>query len=611
MRLTLTMRMVIAFALIILVIAAFVSVILFQLGRTGVASNSMKTAAKTQIACLGMKADLFNMRVWVLRTITDKNDAARESLKAGITAARESSQASDKGIPEELRDSYNNVTAAVQAYCANAEVFLGEATQGEWVEAQACIDNKLKADGATAATAFEKLLKASAALDDKSTRLYAKSQASMKICTYIAGILALIVAVIVSMWLLRSIRKPIQALAAAANTMSRCDFSTELAYSPVKDELGLMTNSFIEMKNNIRDHISRLIESMEIVAAGDLRERAIKDHSAIDPNNEITKISLAFDRLVGTLAELVRAVAHAGSSVTSSSQELSAGAEETGKAIQQVAQTVQEVAHGSQETTQHISAAQHNISQTALAIEGISRDIDEVAAYALKAAAKGTDGKQSADAAVSIIDHAAGSVQQTTQVVVSLGGKTQRIAEFINIITGIADQTNLLALNAAIEAARAGDAGRGFAVVAEEVRKLAEESNSAAGSITKLVRSIEEEMRTALEAMKQSNDEVTSGAKTVGQASMMLSEIVKGVDALTERVQGISAAAEEINASTGEVLHSMQSVAAVAEENAAASEEVSSATEEQTASMEEISANANALALLAQELQALVARFKV
>ena len=61
-------------------------------------------------------------------------------------------------------------------------------------------------------------------------------------------------------------------------------------------------------------------------------------------------------------------------------------------------------------------------------------------------------------------------------------GKSERIGGIVDTITGIAEQTNLLALNAAIEAARAGEHGRGFAVVAEEVRKLAEESQTAAGS---------------------------------------------------------------------------------------------------------------------------------
>ena len=59
------------------------------------------------------------------------------------------------------------------------------------------------------------------------------------------------------------------------------------------------------------------------------------------------------------------------------------------------------------------------------------------------------------------------------------------IENVVTLINQIADQTNLLALNASIEAARAGEHGKGFAVVAQEVRKLAENTVSALGEVSK------------------------------------------------------------------------------------------------------------------------------
>ncbi len=89
-----------------------------------------------------------------------------------------------------------------------------------------------------------------------------------------------------------------------------------------------------------------------------------------------------------------------------------------------------------------------------------------------------------------------------------------RINSFVATITNISDQTNLLALNAAIEAARAGDAGRGFSVVADEVRTLANQTNTSASEVSELVSNIirsTQDSVGSVDELKVNNDSLSDG----------------------------------------------------------------------------------------------------
>ena len=116
----------------------------------------------------------------------------------------------------------------------------------------------------------------------------------------------------------------------------------------------------------------------------------------------------------------------------------------------------------------------------------------------------------------------------SVDVIAELERRAADIGEITQSVSRISDQTNLLALNAAIEAARAGDQGRGFAVVAEEVRALAETSETSAQDVQGWPATIQADVRGVVAAVKSGRRQRRRGGASAGAA------VVGALDALRD-----------------------------------------------------------------------------
>jgi methyl-accepting chemotaxis protein len=283
------------------------------------------------------------------------------------------------------------------------------------------------------------------------------------------------------------------------------------------------------------------------------------------------------------LATMIQQISTTSSSVSDASQRVALTSDETGNAIGEIARAVGDVASGAERQVQMVDAAKRSTEETA-ASAGQARVLAE----------QGVTAAQEATDAITAVRESSGALVTAME---SLSGRSEKIGGIVDTITGIADQTNLLALNAAIEAARAGEQGRGFAVVAEEVRKLAEESQSAAKTIAGLIREIQGETAHVVEIVEDGAKRTDESARVVIHARDAFVNIGENVSEMTSRIEQILTATSE--------------VAAVAEEASAATEEVSASTEETTASTQEIASSAALLARSAEELDVLVTRFRI
>lgn len=305
-------------------------------------------------------------------------------------------------------------------------------------------------------------------------------------------------------------------------------FAPLVAY-PVGMVFGLIIH---DMSNRrVDDVLTAYIETLERVAAGDLRQRLATQ--AIDTRSTegqmLADLGVVINRTLDNLQTIVRDFDEALHQLDANTQAI---LESTGRQIKMANEQDAVVT----ETTATVNEVRATVTETAERAQSVA----ETAQLSVDISRNGKDAVQETIDGMELIRR---RVEDIADNILVLSEHTQQIGEIIATVNNLADQSRMLALNASVEAARAGEEGKGFAVVAMEVRNLADQNRDATVQVREILGEIQRATNSAVMVTEEGSKGVDAGQGLVNKAG-------DSIENLSKAIEDAALAAMQIAAST-------------------------------------------------------------
>lgn len=253
----------------------------------------------------------------------------------------------------------------------------------------------------------------------------------------------------------------------------------------------------------------------------------------------------------------------------------------------------------------HIKSVEENMGLISDSLKNLSEMSGRIAALTKRAEEITAENNEKMALAAEGMEEICSGTDESMQIIMRLSEESEKINKIVDVIADISMQTNILALNASVEAAHAGEQGAGFAVVASEIKKLSEETRSAASDIGDIIEEVIKNIEGTVKSMNKNARLTREGMENMNNTRLSAEQISLSNSEISRNITDMNRIMAEVAKNGESVSGRLESVSGNIENNCGAVQHMAAAIEETSAGTENLGSMVKSIKQMAEELEKL------